>query len=547
MTKATFFEMYFDQNETFSPSTRQAQYKSYKDARLKRHKDFSINHSAQNETPIQAYLQNHWQKADANAFYLYAAQIHDAVKLDFDLLGSLIQDTLLFNTLSQELKARIEHDYKDAALLLLDEATIANNRHDMAVYGKVLGGHSLLQPSKPEVPSEASPLLQSVQTESDTWLPYPETAIYWFGFANIYRLLARFFNLVWLEIWAITRALGGIDQSGNLAGVLPVDTAILESPASAFNILSLILFFGRFVVDFGMLLKHVFLPTEAEKAVNPVERARIEWRKRYQRMVNDLGWTLFNLLTNYGVVLGIAGPVTSWLLAAFLMFDVYWYGYKWYQADKALREHPSFTLLNNSSNLDMQNKARELLELRQLVCQLAKIRAEFLFNVMAAMLLVTSIILMASISASAWVAPICFFVCAWAVAMYITSDQFGVAMRARAEYQLDEAKYELNIPGIEGYKKSRLQAERQAWKKFALDFAEALIVPAVLIGLYTISWPAAVALTLAYIGFKIFMSNQTARTFVDDKVSLLTGCFWSLKKTESNIELPLERSGPQKI
>ncbi|MDP3562103.1 MAG: hypothetical protein Q8R83_08005 [Legionellaceae bacterium] len=74
---------------------------------------------------------------------------------------------------------------------------------------------------------------------------------------------------------------------------------------------------------------------------------------------------------------------------------------------------------------------------------------------------------------------------------------------------------------------ARLKAERAAWKGFAFNLVvENIIVPMVIVGLFTVCWPAALALTVLYIGIKHGNLSQLSKdvgNFVTSKQVEETG------------------------
>ncbi len=524
MASERFWDFYEDRKKQFSADARQQAYKEYQDALAKR----ATESTQALDESLEDRLVRRWNIQTAKEFYLKATQIHDKVAFDFNLLSSLVNNKALFHALPPDLQARIKYYYQDHALWLRDEATIPNNRYDIEFYEKTLGIESKKVTITAADAKKAS-FSDILNQRLKAWfLFYPETILFGFAFSNIYRLLTRFYILTWLEIWSIGRQQGWLDQFDRLAGVLPIDTYLLQSTTPIFNALSLFLFFGRFVVDFGKMIQRVIWPNENEKLVNYVERARIVWRKSYLRSVNDILWTIFNLLTNYASQLAIPLPIAGWLLVGFLLFDVCWFWHKWDQAKKAVSNKEKWlksAALHES--FDPLIKQMAQIELRQLECKRAQNRGEFLFCLAAALLLVASFTLLLVFSGSPLAGSICLFACTVAVAMYITSDQFGAGVRASHECRLNEADYGFgDLQNNKEYLQGKVKAKQAAWNKFGENIAEALIIPSILIGLYTINLPAAVALTVAYVAFKIITQNESAKAVVSKNMQAVADCFW---------------------
>jgi len=328
---------------------------------------------------------------------------------------------------------------------------------------------------------------------------HPDILIQSLGIINLYRVMIVFCRLSWKNFWLFGQAAGWLDYMGNIS-TFHIDIAIMDAPTSIFNLLSVFLFMARFLIDSAMIVRHVFFPTDAERGISWQERFRIEWAKRYTRIVNDIAWMIFNALTNYAIYFHISVPVAGWLLAGFLFFDVGFLAYRLFHLEKDCDEKEQqlrALQTGEGENSDQSLQTMMTLQLDQLHYRRAALRGEFGFYIGAALLFAASYILVLSLSAPLAL-PVCFLGCVLAMAMYLSGESFGMVIRAQAEYQ--------HVLGQDGSSVER-QAEkalavREAWLHFAFTLTENIVIPVLIIGLFTINWPAAIALTVLYIAYK---------------------------------------------
>lgn len=546
-------------NQTFftREAIKKELYKTYQD-NLSR--QFVAGHQTDYTLTTEKRLTDKWKKSEQQ-FYAYASSIRTEVELDFKLLGKMLEDSG-FAKLSPSVQRRVEFYYYDYAQLLLDDASLANHRAERDEYQKIINEYHDKKRKAATLAVEAITIekkqrktQQDKKKVQDTWLVmlqkwyasllkglsdfatfHPSVVIDWIGYFNMYRLMTVFCRLTWRQFWLIGRALGWLDQTGNLCGAY-IDIAMMDAPTEIFNLLSVFLFLARFAVDFSMILKHVFLPTDAERGIEPMERFRIEWNKRYGRMCNDVAWVFFNGLTNYAIYFNIPIPIAGWLLAGFLVFDVWFLSYQLNEEEKVYttKKQQLEVLLDQDGEGDEQEIL--YLQLKQLEYRRAEMRGKLAFYMAAATLFVVSFSLVLSVS-SPWAAPICFLACVFAVAMYLSGGKFGAAIRARKERHMNDEEPVIASASLAGsYKESskllakemteanddealRAKAERDAWISFGFALAENVVMPMLIVGLFTINWPAAIALTVIYIGIKHVDLKKLGAYIMSDESSL---------------------------
>nr|WP_276204749.1 hypothetical protein [Legionella parisiensis] len=96
------------------------------------------------------------------------------------------------------------------------------------------------------------------------------------------------------------------------------------------------------------------------------------------------------------------------------------------------------------------------------------------------------------------VAIVCFFACTIAVAMYLSSDAY-------TKYQ--EKGYRLELGHLKGKELEKARQEyNAAYNDFVFTMIKNTVIPTLLIATYAVCWPAAIALTVLYIGYEIYHS-----------------------------------------
>ncbi|MDA9271806.1 hypothetical protein N9Q05_00260 [bacterium] len=311
----------------------------------------------------------------------------------------------------------------------------------------------------------------------------------WLGFLNVYRLHIVFSRLTWKQIWLLGRAFNWLDKSDKLGGVLPINIGMMDAPTAVFNVLSITFFASRFMVNFAMILKHTVAPEGEEENVPRAERFWREVKKRHWIMVNDLIWAIVNGLTNYAFYFNILSSTAGWILAAFLVFDLLWLVYRVYLEEQnyfSMKERydHELSLITDESSIDWILLKKQLL-------QLSNNRYETnstLYFAMGAAFLIMASFAAALLITSPLALPICFFFCTVAVSMYMSSGKFGTYMKERMICNRDQTDP---------------KAQSEALSNFVWTMVKSTLMPLIIIGLFTISWQAAIVMTVLYIGYEL--------------------------------------------
>ncbi len=302
-----------------------------------------------------------------------------------------------------------------------------------------------------------------------------------------------------------------MEQLSNYLGK-PIDVdgmvAAMNAPAPILNVLSVGLFAARFIVNAGIILKHVFAPTEEEKSIDIGTRLWNELYDRHCVMLNDLVWAIINLLTNYSALFNISIPVANYLMVGFLFFDISLLLYRHYLAKQEylekkaqyLFEKSNYETLMGATTLSAADLRKyqaycQMLDeqLKELEISWKKTSATLSFNIAAAVFLFSGFsgtLLLANPVGM----TLSFLVCTIAIAMYLSADMYGI-YREKAE--------RLNQCALEGKDTSMALLEYQAARNdFILTMTKNIIMPLLIMTIFAVCWEAAVVLTAVYIGYE---------------------------------------------
>lgn len=330
--------------------------------------------------------------------------------------------------------------------------------------------------------------------------------------ANMSRIYWFFCRTTITKTFLFARDVKLLDQISKIFGTnIDVDKIVkfLEKPKPVTNFLSVAFLVTRFILNAGLLLKHTLFPSEEEKDLNMKQRFCNEMYKRHAEFLNDIVWSLVNLVTNYNTVFHISEATAGWMLAGFLAFDFMLIIWQLHLAEK------EYLIKVSQLNCDLQyyqdRLRREYLdpeerrtteehcrllieEIQQLNISWQAKRAAFIFVAVAAFTL------MAGFSASMlFSGPViviaCYAVCTFAMAMYLSNDSF--CNFREKQLKLQQAKIE----------NKNIEQATAAYNKALYDFIFTLIqnavIPTLVITTLTLYWPAAVVLAAAFIGYKM--------------------------------------------
>ncbi|KTD72412.1 hypothetical protein [Legionella tucsonensis] len=283
---------------------------------------------------------------------------------------------------------------------------------------------------------------------------------------------------------------------------------ILKAPNGVLNYFSVGFFLMRFAIDAGLLIRHTWFPTDQEEKdkTTALERFKFEFYKRHCNFANDLVWATVNFLTNFNHITHIPDPTAGALTAVFLGFDVCMTLYKChlakqeYLSKKAQYEQEMEEYLMHPEKFPYMTPEDRLVHVDMLRMQLKELEidwrtkeATFYFVAAAAALLMLGFTA-SLLFTGPGIAVACFFVCTLAVAMYLSSDAFS-------KYQEKSLRLEQAKDGDYAVALKEYEAARN---DFIFTMVKNTVMPTLLIATYAICWPAAIALTVLYVGYEIY-------------------------------------------
>lgn len=361
------------------------------------------------------------------------------------------------------------------------------------------------------------------------------------AYSNLCRVYWVFCRLTLTTGLALAKDLQIIDKLDAILGThTDVDKiiSVLQAPNGVLNYLSVGFFLMRFMIDAGLLIRHTFFPTDAEKKdkTTAFERFKYELYKRHCNFANDLVWATVNFLTNFNHITHIPGPVAGAITAVFLGFDVCMTLYKCqlakqeYLIKKAQYEQEieEYKKRLESKNInEVKDAAAHITmlqsQLKELEIDWRTKQGTFYFVAAAAALLMLGFTAALLLTPPGMVVA-SFFVCLLATAMYLSAGAYSKYQEK--SLRLEQAQLlgkDLDVAFNE---------YRAARNDFIFTMAKNTVMPALLITTFAICWPAAIALTVMYVGYEIYHaydqhnskkeSAQLALDFSSEKKELLT-------------------------
>lgn len=253
-----------------------------------------------------------------------------------------------------------------------------------------------------------------------------------------------------------------------------------------------------------------FITTETghtPEVTTSYDRFKYELYKRHCNFANDLVWATINFLTNFNHISKIPGPVTGYITAAFLVFDVCMTLYKCnlakqeYLIKKAqyLQEINDYLNPERFKKMTAEQKLMHIDMLNQQLIELEinwrKKEATYYFGAAAAALLMLGFTASMLVSSAVLVVG-CYFVCTLAIAMYLSGESYS--QYQEKDLCLEQAQLlGKNLPVA-------LKEYAAARNDFIFTMTKNTVMPMVLITTFAICWPAAIALTVMYLGYEVY-------------------------------------------
>ncbi len=294
---------------------------------------------------------------------------------------------------------------------------------------------------------------------------------------NAQRLSSRF-TLVTLKLSLLSANQHHLLDNVEWLLSRPINIAILDSPLSVYNALSVGLIGIRFLVNVIDILQYTFDGPESDW----YERFCEKLYEHHYALISDAVWGTVNALSNYAAYFHIPPGVPNFLMLGFTVFDIVWINYK-------------LDLVNQDYDTEKGNFQGDLPKLAILEGDHVNKISVLLFNRTAACLFLGALTTAFILSPPALV-PICYLVCNIAIAMYLSADKYG----AWKEEQWKEVQL-------------MKHGEQRAWNDLVCTMAKNTIMPFIYLGAFTASVPAGIALTVAYMAYEAGLLTRVPDVF----------------------------------
>ncbi len=315
----------------------------------------------------------------------------------------------------------------------------------------------------------------------------------WTGKVNMQRLSTRFSMITAQQSLLLAKQYHYLDGLERMMG-RQVNIAVLNAPVGVYNALSVGVFGFRTIINLTQTIQHTFFPAPGE-TISMGERFYEEVKNRHVQMTNDIVWGIVNGLSNYAAYFHIAAPVANYLLIGFTVFDALWLSYVLYMTDQnyALKRQEYIeyrdTLEPGSDAYLLENE-----KLDQLALAHEKARSEIVFYIAAACILPSSLAVMFLLAPAALV-PVCFLICNLAIAMYLSGSQYA-EYKEKCLIVKQQQDKGLNVST------DSMKNVQKAWDNLGFTVAKNTVAPLIILGAFTISFPLAILLTLAYLAYE---------------------------------------------
>lgn len=427
------------------------------------------------------------ESGSIGSFYRFSFRSRITAVLEYKLLSDILKDS---NCLTSVNKACVEFKHEQLKKMLLIDATLAGNTHEIKDY------------------NDSTPAQVTDKDEAGTWqkkkfykdlndlyaiLKEISVIISWLGFLNIYRLVSTFARLSWSQFWQLMQDQELLDAHDRLMGH-HVNRRILQDAAVVFNFLSVFLFAARLICQVSMVVKHAVWRTPAE-AASELDRWELIKRELYTRkgnLINDVAWVLINELTNYHDYWSISEALANTITMYGLIYDLVWIlaqlAFKeWEHYDKYW-ELQAAKLTANANN-DTVELAIIQAELDKLDDTVLEVRASYGFQLLAWSFVCTGFNTAIACSSAAPMA-LGFLACSIGFGMYLSADAFAAYVRTCHVQHKQLGQQSTADPLI-----------IEARNKFIKTLLKSVLVPVFLIGMFTLSWPLALLCAVAWVAY----------------------------------------------
>lgn len=335
--------------------------------------------------------------------------------------------------------------------------------------------------------------------------------------------VANFSRLYWAFLRMLFESSFALLQQANILSALEkifkqhinVDKLIrcMEIPTNTMNFLSVGMFGSRFLLNLGIIGRHVFLPTKQENTpeISRWDRLAFEWKKRHADMLNHLAWMLINLVTNFRKLFHLssvwAGGLTFFLISVDLVTLVYMRS----QAEAEYQEKRSqyadekeiirkqLVDEKNQQNREILDKKMKMIELQMDSLEIRWKAEEKTINYFV----VGTIFLMAAFGVMLVANPA--LVVLGSYVLGIVSASMFLAKEDFTEWKVNQLIFEYTDPKEDDYLQKE-QMAKQSGNHYLTQMAKYTFVPGLILASGLIYWPIGLTLACSFVLYEIASS-----------------------------------------
>lgn len=449
--------------------------------------DYTIsNLSADIRSAYNKKVTQHSSQHDLQAkqgFFKFSSENRTAIEQQIGLLADVARDNH-FQDKDEDYKSRVEDYYRKYKKTLHQDAVLGDNFANITIYAPKSDKNA-------KSSNTSSAVTNKIRKDTlDLIYMFLHTSMLqkFLNFINKYRVTLIFYRFTWMSFWSLAAKLDWLDRDGNLAGIY-IDQDGLRDFGEVFLAYSLAIYGLRLLMVIGLVLKHLFIPTDAEKCRKPLERLYLEIKKHWYFFINDTAKEIITFMILFPEFFNLASVYIPLLTGALVLLDLIKSIYRLikeslvYKQTKEDLEKQLSALDSNKEQVDIQiiKQMQVKLELQHL-----EKMSKFLLSLIMNILMLSSFIAL-TIVAPYVVIPALFFFCVLCRVLDVTSDKFGAYMRSRRESQHEPHNQQL------------AEQRSEKLKEFGIAFLKTLLIPMILVGLLVINWQLALIITAVYL------------------------------------------------
>lgn len=311
----------------------------------------------------------------------------------------------------------------------------------------------------------------------------------WINSINAYRRISLFARLSWIKFWSVASQLHWLDADHRLFG-LTINDDILNLPTDFYAIFGVLIYIIRLTINLYISLNYIFF---SQDDLSITARFYSECERAHWYIIGDIVSSTINLLTNFSTYFRLAAPIASYLVIALLAFTFLKLVYFYMIEKQKYNKHEQY-LRELNPTIDTKHHRTVTLLQKQLDHQRTEMQWRLYLSIIASLFLLTSFVISVTCAPQITL-PLFLYMSVIGGVMYLSAENFGQFMCARKEYQHGRSA-----------EKRLVMIEKR--NLFLSTMIKNLIVPMLLVGLFAIHWPTALALSLLYVVFTCYFAEK---------------------------------------